>query len=242
MLSSHLSPPKMSNTSVIPPQDPSSQLLLEALKINAEATRANAQNIAHLAVNAPNPLSSSSDPQSRDSQLVEALKSNTETTRVSAQALAHLVYHGPKPCGSAPDSQPSLSPRPISTAKPAEFVINERVGKITTAEWDALGSERIALLVETLRGIADELAISSTWEKIGDMIQSRLNAGSGFVFLARGEVNITSDWNLVVAKPEDKKLIAAAVLDCNRDYLGSEKWYTNEMLRVWSRLIELTDA
>ncbi|KAH0607829.1 uncharacterized protein H6S33_002863 [Morchella sextelata] len=229
-----------SNSSVISSQDPSSQLLLEALKINNEANRANAQAIAHLAVNAPHLPSSSSDPQDRGSQLMEALKINAEVTRVSAQALAHLVYHGPKPSGSAPDPQPSLSPGPKSTAKPAQYVINERVGKITTAEWDALGSERIALLVGVLRGIAGEVAIPDiSWEEIGNIIQRRL-VGFGFVFLRRDEIGIKNNWGEAI-KGGDKKSIAAAVLDCNTASLGYY-WYTNEMLRVWNRLMEITDA
>ncbi|RPB06863.1 hypothetical protein P167DRAFT_540527 [Morchella conica CCBAS932] len=229
-----------SNTSVISSQDPSSQLLLEALKINAEANRVNAQTIAHLAVNAPNLPSSSSDPKDRGSQLLEALKINAEITRVSAQTLAHLAYHGPMPSVSAPDPKPAPSPEPKSTAKPAQFVINERVGKITTAEWDALSSERVASLVGVLRGIADDELASLSWEGIGDIIQSRL-VGFGFVFLKRGEVTIKSDWAHVKAKGDDKKSIAAAVLDCNRVQTG-QHWYTNEMLRVWNRLMEITDA
>lgn len=243
MHSSHLSPPKMSNTSntsVISSQDPSSQLLLEALKINAEANRVNAQIIAHLAVNAPNLPSSSSDPQDRGSQLLEALKINAEVTRESAQALAHIFYHGPKPSGSAPDQQLSLSPRPKSTAKPVQFVINERVGKITIAEWDALGSERIALLIVILRGITNEVAIPSiSWEEIGYIIQRRL-AEFGFVFLRRDEMDVRKKWGEAI-KGDDKKSIAAAILDCHTASLGYG-WYTNEMLRVWNRLMEITDA
>lgn len=243
MHSSHLSPPKMSNTSntsVISSQDPSSQLLLEALKINAEANRVNAQAIAHLAVNAPNLPSSSSDPKDRGSQLLEALKINAEITRVSAQTLAHLAYHGPMPSVSAPDPKPAPSPEPKSTAKPAQFVINERVGKITTAEWDALGSEKIALLVVILRGIADDVAIAGiSWEAIGNIIQRRL-VGFGFVFLKRDEMNVRDNWGEAI-KGDDKKSIAAAILDCNTASLGYY-WYTNEMLRVWNRLMEITDA
>lgn len=234
--SSHLSPPKMpntSNTSVISSRDPSSQLLLEALKINAEANRVNAQTIAHLAIDAPNLPSGSSNPQDRGSQVVEALKINAEVTRVSAQTLAHLVYHdGPKPSESAPGPQ--------STAKPAQYVISERVGKITTAEWDALSSERIALLVGVLREIVDEAVSPISWEAVGDMIQSRL-AGFGFVFLRRDEVLLKCDWADVRSKGGDKKSITAALLDSHRLDKG-EHWYINEMLRILSRLLEITDA
>lgn len=225
-----LSPAEMSATSTTSSQGPSSQLL-DALKTNAEANRVGAQALAHLTLHGPNLPSSSSDPQHPSLQLLEGLKINAEANLLNAQALAHLALEAPKMHGSSSDPQRAF--------RPGSFVINERVGTITTAEWDALGSERISHLVEVLRGIADELG-NHSWVEIGEIIRRRLSL-FGFTFLKPDKLKVERDWDIVTAKGNDKRAIVTAVLDYNRADIG-HMWYTNEMLRVWKQLMEITDA
>jgi hypothetical protein len=228
-----LSPAEMSATSTTSSQGTSSQLL-DALKTNAEANRVGVQALAHLTLHGPNLPSSSSDPQHPSLQLLEGLKINAEANLLNAQALAHLPLHVPKPLGS--------SPSPQRTARPGPFLINERVGTITIAEWETLGSERISHLAKVLRGIADEFGSPHTWEEIGEIVRGRLSLfGFTFLKLSELEVNVKKDWGIVVAKGDDKRAIVTQVLDCNRVDIGPI-WHTNEMLRVWSQLMEITDA
>ncbi|KAH8146203.1 uncharacterized protein LAJ45_09644 [Morchella importuna] len=221
----------MSATSTTPSEGPSSQLL-GALGTNAEANRVGAQALAHLALHGPKLPSSSSDPQDPSLQLLEGLKINAESNRVNAQALTHLALSVPKPLGG--------SPNPQRTVRPGSFVINERVGTITTAEWETLGNERISHLAKVLRGIADELGSPHTWEEIGEIVRGRLSL-FGFTFRKLSELEVKKDWGIVVAKGDDKRAIVTQVLDCNRVDIGPI-WHTNEMLRVWSQLMDITDA
>ncbi|KAI5840340.1 hypothetical protein DFP73DRAFT_559601 [Morchella snyderi] len=220
----------MSATSA--PQGSNSQLL-DALKTNAEANRQGAEALAYLALDGPKLPSTSSDPQRPSLQLLEALKINAEANRVNAQALAHLALEAPKL------SESSLSPQ--RTARLGSFVINERVGTITTAEWDALGNERVSHLAKVLRDMTDEFSPHDiSWTEIGNIIQRRLSL-FGFRFLSQDEVQVNRGWDIVAAKGNDKRAIVTAILDHNRVDIGW-MWYTNEMLRVWSQLMEITDA
>lgn len=124
-------------------------------------------------------------------------------------------------------------------------VISERVGSISLKEWDALSEERLRVSDDTLNRIVTKISApgnSISWVAIGATIHQEL-ATFGFHFdtsesYAAGHKTRTWTESRVVAlRPRARIMIGS---EACRAELGTG-WYTDEMIRIVHRLMELRD-
>lgn len=163
-----------------------------------------------------------------------------EVVRLQTQAILTLLQRD-NPVTKPVVSQPSPTQPSGAVQPPPVYVISERIGSITLADWEGMSDARSRKLDLALKKIVDTALIPSiSWKNVGLAIQREL-AAVGFVFNTVTECtqfNYGGGWKDAenTALPDLVRMRAAA--GDARKAAGSNVW-VNEMVRVAVRLMEL---
>lgn len=212
------------------------RLVLEILKVSADGALA-------LAGGTQNRLSATDD-----AKLILGVLKNTAAGALSvartAETAATVAASNTDTAMPAAPTGPLVKISPVDPARLREvgdgpFVINERVGSVSQAAWDALSEERLKELDVVLKRIVGKVCgISINWDEVGSRIQKEF-AAFGLEFATATYFTDTPEYwvHSGNTNSSDLERVHAARLHARKSSNGV--WYSDEMFRIVQRLMEL---